>query len=69
MHGKLVAHTPEFITQLFDEELEKLHCESGASDLGTAETFREAQTYQRSDDREWGIRSDLEDQEPAGRRR
>jgi malate synthase len=34
--GKIVVHTPEFITQLFDEELEKCR------DLGTAETFREA---------------------------
>src|SRR5206468_4922370 len=39
--GKVVAHTPEFITQLFDEELEKLLANPGR-DLGTAETFREA---------------------------
>jgi len=39
--GKIVAHTPEFITQLFDEELEKLLANPGR-DLGTAETFREA---------------------------
>jgi len=36
-----VVHTPEFITQLFDEELEKLLANPGR-DLGTAETFREA---------------------------
>jgi len=39
--GKVVAHTPEFITQLFDEELEKLLANPGR-DLGTVETFREA---------------------------
>jgi malate synthase len=39
--GKIVAHTPEFITQLFDEELERLLANPGR-DLGTAETFREA---------------------------
>jgi len=39
--GKIVAHTPEFITQLFDEELEKLLANPGR-DSGTAETFREA---------------------------
>jgi malate synthase len=39
--GKPVAHTPEFITQLFDEELAKLIANPG-KDLGTAETFREA---------------------------
>jgi malate synthase len=39
--GKAVAHTPEFITQLFDEELAKLIANPG-KDLGTPETFREA---------------------------
>src|SRR5216110_2384754 len=39
--GKIVAHTPEFITQLFDEELERLLANPGR-DLGTAETCREA---------------------------
>jgi malate synthase len=39
--GKIVAHTPKFITQLFDEELETLLANPGR-DLGTAETFREA---------------------------
>jgi len=40
--GKIVAHTPEFITQLFDEELEKLLANPGR-DLGTVVTFRESQ--------------------------
>jgi malate synthase len=39
--GKPVAHTPKFITQLFDEELAKLIASPG-KDLGTAETFRQA---------------------------
>jgi malate synthase len=39
--GNPVAHTPEFISQLFDEELEKLLANPGR-DLGTPETFREA---------------------------
>src|SRR5438094_821051 len=39
--GKIVAYRPEFITQLFDEELERLLANPGR-DLGTAETFREA---------------------------
>ena len=39
--GKPVAHTPEFITQLFDEELAKLIANPG-KDLGTPETFRQA---------------------------
>ena len=39
--GKPVAHTPEFITQLFDEELANLIASPG-KDLGTAETFRQA---------------------------
>jgi malate synthase len=40
-HGKVVPHTPEFITQLFDEELAKLIATPG-KDLGTPETFRQA---------------------------
>ncbi len=40
-HGKAVPHTPEFITQLFDEELAKLIANPG-KDLGTPETFRQA---------------------------
>jgi malate synthase len=39
--GKPVAHTPEFITQLFDEELAKLIANPG-KDPGTSETFRQA---------------------------
>lgn len=39
--GKAVAHTPELLTKLFDEELAKLIANPG-KDLGTAETFREA---------------------------
>jgi len=39
--GELVVHTPELITRLFDEELEKLVANPG-KDLGTPETFREA---------------------------
>jgi malate synthase len=40
--GGIAKHGPEFITQLFDEELEKLLSNSGRADLGTVETFREA---------------------------
>jgi malate synthase len=39
--GNPVPHTAELITQLFDEELEKLLANPGR-DLGTPETFREA---------------------------
>ena len=39
--GKIVVHTPELVTRLFDEELEKLIANPGR-DLGTVETFREA---------------------------
>jgi malate synthase len=39
--GQIVVHTPELITRLFDEELEKLLANPG-KDLGTPETFREA---------------------------
>ena len=45
--GKPVAHTPEFITQLFDEELAKLIANPG-KDLGTPETFREARRISES---------------------
>jgi len=40
--GASVAHTPELITRLFDEELEKLVANPARADLGTPETFREA---------------------------
>lgn len=39
--GKVVSHTPELISRLFDEELETL-VENPDWDLGTADTFREA---------------------------
>ena len=39
--GTPVAHTPELITKLFDEELEKLIA-NPARDLGSPETFRQA---------------------------
>ena len=39
--GKIVVHTPELVSRLFEEELEKLMANPGR-DLGTAETFREA---------------------------
>ncbi len=39
--GKIVVHTPELVSRLFDEELEKLIANPGR-DLGTVETFREA---------------------------
>jgi hypothetical protein len=37
----MVVHTPELITQIFEEELQKLLANPG-KDLGTPETFREA---------------------------
>jgi malate synthase len=40
--GKAVPHTQELITQLFDEELEKLLANPAKADIGTPETFREA---------------------------
>jgi malate synthase len=40
-NGNVVVHTPELITQLFDEELQKLIANPG-KDLGTPDTFREA---------------------------
>ncbi|GAC1691347.1 MAG: malate synthase A [Terriglobales bacterium] len=40
--GSPVVHTPELITQLFDEELGKLLQASTRADLGTDETFQEA---------------------------
>lgn len=40
--GKAVDHTPELITRLFDEELEKLVANPARADLGTEETFRQA---------------------------
>jgi malate synthase len=40
--GKPVEHTPEFIHQLFSEEVEKIVANPARADLGTPETFREA---------------------------
>ncbi len=40
--GKAVAHTPELISRLFDEELDKLLANPAKADMGTPETFREA---------------------------
>jgi malate synthase len=40
--GKAVPHTPELITRLFDEEVEKIVANPARADLGTPETFREA---------------------------
>ena len=39
--GEMIAHTPELITRMFDEELERLLANPG-KDLGSPETFREA---------------------------
>ena len=41
--GKTIEHTPELVTRLFDEELDRIARElPGMKDLGTADTFREA---------------------------
>lgn len=40
--GKTVLHTPELITRLFDEELQKLIANPARQDLGTPATFTEA---------------------------
>jgi len=37
-----VAHTPDLITEIFDEQLEMLLANPARADLGTPETFREA---------------------------
>ncbi len=39
--GRIVVHTPELVSRLFDEELDKLTANPGR-DLGTVETFGEA---------------------------
>ncbi len=46
--GRAVPHTPELITQLFDEELEKLLANPSRADIGTPETFREARRLSES---------------------
>ena len=40
--GNAVQHTPELITRLFDEEVEKIIANPARADLGTPDTFREA---------------------------
>jgi malate synthase len=40
--GRVVQHTPEVITRLFDEELERLIANPARADVGTPETFRTA---------------------------
>ncbi|HLJ76151.1 MAG TPA: hypothetical protein VKT75_02000 [Acidobacteriaceae bacterium] len=40
--GNPVVHTPELITRLFDEEVEKIVANPARADIGTEETFREA---------------------------
>jgi malate synthase len=40
--GQLVPHTPEYITRLFDEELQKLLTDTPRGERGTLETLREA---------------------------
>ncbi len=40
--GDRVAHTPELITRLFDEELEKIIANPARADIGTPDTFRQA---------------------------
>jgi malate synthase len=40
--GEPVAHTPEFVTRLFDEELQKLLIDTPRGERGTPETLREA---------------------------
>ncbi|MGE5204734.1 MAG: hypothetical protein ACM3PW_03900 [Chlamydiota bacterium] len=40
--GRPVAHTPQLISTLFDEEVEKIVANPARADIGTPETFREA---------------------------
>jgi malate synthase len=40
--GKAVVHTPELLSRLFDEELDKLIAQPPRGELGTAETLRAA---------------------------
>jgi malate synthase len=40
--GKTVVHTPELLSRLFDEELDKLITQPPRGELGTAETLRAA---------------------------
>jgi hypothetical protein len=41
-NGKAVAHTPEFITNIFDEELEKLLANPPKDAFGKPEQFKVA---------------------------
>lgn len=40
--GKPVEHTPQLISRLFDEEVEKIIANPARADVGTPETFRQA---------------------------
>jgi malate synthase len=40
--GNPVAHSPQLISRLFDEEVEKIVANPARADVGTPETFREA---------------------------
>jgi malate synthase len=40
--GKPVEHTPQLISRLFDEEVEKIIANPARADIGTSETFRQA---------------------------
>src|SRR6185437_1461855 len=41
-NGNPVVHTPELISRLFDEEVEKIIANPARADIGTTETLREA---------------------------
>jgi malate synthase len=46
--GQAVSHTPDFIDQLFDEELNKLLADSKYAAEGGEQTFREARQIAES---------------------
>ena len=46
--GKAVAHTPELVSRLFDEEVEKIIANPARADIGTPDTFREARRISES---------------------
>ncbi len=46
--GNAVAHTPEFLSAIFDEELEKLLAHTPRQERGTPETLREARDLAES---------------------
>lgn len=59
--GDPILHTPELVTKLFDEELDRILRELPTmKDLGTANSFRLARMDQRRDDPERQIQSDLD---------